>query len=140
MSVGKVPDEWKLAIIKPRFKKGVLSDIANYRPISLTSVFSKLMEKLIVEELLKYLKGQNLITKHQHGFLSKRSTATNLIESLNDWTLSLEIGKNQRVTYIDFAKAFDCVSHEKLMLKLSRPMYGINGNLLLWIKNFLQGR
>ena len=95
MSVGKVPDEWKLAIIKPRFKNGVLSDKPNYRPISLTSVFSKLMEKLMVEALLKYLLGQNLITKHQHGFLFKRSTATNLIESLNDWTLSLEVDKNQ---------------------------------------------
>ena len=55
MSVGKVPAAWKLAIIKPLFKKGASSDPANYRPVSLTSVFSKLMEKVVVDELLKYL-------------------------------------------------------------------------------------
>jgi len=85
MSVGKHwNDCWKTAIFTPLFKKGVSSDPSNYRPISLTSVFSKLMERVIVINLLNYLRSHNLISKQQHGFLSNRFTATNLLESLNE--------------------------------------------------------
>ena len=118
MSIGKVPGDWKEAIIKPLFKKGPSSDPASYRPVSLTSVFSKLMEKVVVEQMLRYLLINKLISKQQHGFLSRRSTATNLIESLNDWTLNLENKHGQSIAYSDFAKAFDSVSHPKLLAKL----------------------
>ena len=99
---------------------------------------SKLMEKIIVEQMLKYLLTNNLISKQQHGFLSRRSTATNLIESLNDWTVKMENRQGQSVAYIDFAKAFDSVSHPKLLTKLGA--YGIGGVLLNWISDFLTGR
>ena len=59
------------AIIIPLFKKGSSSDPSNYRPVSLTSIFSKLMEKVIVQEMLNYLRSNNLISKQQHGFISK---------------------------------------------------------------------
>ena len=68
LSIGRVPSEWKDAIITPLFKKGASSNVSNYRPISLTSVFCKLMEKYIVEELVKYLLTNDLISKQQHGF------------------------------------------------------------------------
>ena len=96
------------------------------------------MEKIIVEQMLKYLLTNNLISKQQHGFLSRRSTATNLIESLNDWTVKMENRQGQSVAYIDFAKAFDSVSHPKLLTKLGA--YGIGGVLLNWISDFLTGR
>ena len=60
----------------------------------------------------------NLITKQQHGFLSKHSTCTNLLESLNDWTISLGLSYSVAVAYIDFSRAFDSVCHSKLLLKL----------------------
>jgi len=138
MSVGKVPSDWKTAIIMPLYKKGSSSQVANYRPISLTSVFSKLMERMISVELINYLQQHHLITKQQHGFLAKRSTSTNLIESLNDWTMSIEKKHCQSVAYIDFAKAFDSVCHKKLLNKLSG--YGICGSLLDWISSFLSDR
>jgi len=138
LSVGKVPAGWKTAIITPLFKKGVSSDPSNYHPISLTSVFSKLIERVIVINLLNYLRSHNLISKQQHGFLSKRSTATNLLDSLNDWSVSLENGTHQTVAYVDFAKAFDSVCHSKLVAKLRQ--YGIEGSLLEWISDFLSGR
>ena len=106
MSIGRVPEEWKQAFIKPLYKKGPSSDPASYRPVSLTSVFSKLMEKIIVEQLLKYLLANNLISKQQHGFLSRKSTATNLLESLNDWTVNMENKHSQSIAYIDFATSF----------------------------------
>ena len=87
MSIGKIPEEWKHAVVTPVYKNGSASSAANYRPISLTCVACKLMERVIVNETLCFLRKHGLITKHQHGFLSGRSTTSNLLETLNDWTL-----------------------------------------------------
>jgi len=121
LSVGKIPSSWKNAIITPIYKKGLSSDPANYRPISLRSVFGKLMERVIAVDMTNYLLTNKLLNPSQYGFLSKRSTLTNLVESVNDWTVSIENKVYNRVAYIDFSRAFDSVSHVKLLYKLS-PM------------------
>ena len=133
-----LPLEWKTAIIIPVFKKGSPSDPSNYRPIALTPTCCKILESLIAAELIKFLNDHNLICKHQHGFLKKHSTITNLLESVNDWTLSLSNKKSVAIAYIDFTRAFDSVSHPKLLHKLES--YGIHGNLLFWILSFLTER
>ena len=88
--------------------------------------------------MLEYLHRHNLITSQQHGFLSKHSTCTQLLECVNDWSLALRNHHVTDVVYFDFAKAFDTVSHTKLILKLSG--YGICGPLLDLLTNFLSGR
>ena len=93
---------------------------------------------IIAIELVDFLNSHKLISKHQHGFLKRHSTCTNLLESLNDWTLSLSNYKSVVVAYIDFARAFDSISHSKLITKLTS--YGIRGNLLFWIQAFLTDR
>ena len=138
MSVGDIPSSWRKAIITPIYKKGPSSDPANYRPVSLTSVFGKIMERVIAADMIDYLLRNNLLNVSQHGFLSKRSTLTNLLESFDDWTISIENKFPNRVAYIDFSRAFDSVSHPKLLHKLKS--YGIDGILLDWVANFLSGR
>jgi hypothetical protein len=133
-----IPSDWKTATITPKFKKGQPSLPSNYRPIALTCTCCKILEKIIANELILFLKNHNLIDKQQHGFLKHHSTATNLLDSLNDWTISLSAHHSTTIAYIDFQRAFDSVSHEKLLHKLAS--YGISGNLLLWIKNFLTNR
>ena len=71
----------------------------------------------------------------QHGFVKGKSTCTNLLECINDWTLILQNKDSVTVTYIDFSKAFDTVCHEKLFACLYA--YGIRGSVLNWIQNFL---
>jgi len=137
-SVGQIPQEWLRAIVTPVYKSGSSSIASNYRPISLTCVACKLMERIIVCEMLHYLRSNNLISKQQHGFLSRRSTTTNLLETINDWTLAIDNRNAISVVYIDFARAFDTVCHSKLCYKLSR--YGVTGNLLKWIQSFLTDR
>ena len=88
--------------------------------------------------ILDYLRVNNLITKHQHGFMSRRSTVTNLLESVNDWTLALNDKHGVVIAYIDYAKAFDTVCHAKLLRKLASQ--GISGDLLEWICVFLHDR
>ena len=94
-SSSTVPREWKLASVTPIFfKKGIPCDVINYRPISQTSVCCKIMESIIKDELLTYLLSKRLISRHQHGFLSRRPTGTQLIDCLNDWTLNIENKKS----------------------------------------------
>ena len=84
MTIGKVPDEWRSAIVTAVHKGGLASIISHYRPVSLTLVASKVIEKVVVVNLFTYLRHCNLISKQQHGFLSGKSTTTNILESLAD--------------------------------------------------------
>ena len=138
MRLGCLPDQWKTAVVRPIFKKGKASDPNNYRPISLTCVCCKLFESIIKNHLLSHLVCNSLISKTQHGFLSRLSTTTNLIESLNDWTSSLENKMPVKVIYIDFEKAFDKVSIPKLISKLKG--IGISVQILQIINSFLTNR
>ena len=92
----------------------------------------------MVQELLHFLYIHKLISSHQHGFLQSRSASTNLLESLNDWTISLSYHRSVVVAYIDFARAFDSISYPKLFIKLEG--YGIRGNLMFLLKAFLTNR
>jgi hypothetical protein len=96
------------------------------------------MESVILDKMTHYLLSNNLLSDNQHGFLKKRSTLTNLLSSLRHWLTSLDSGRSTDVIYIDFAKAFDTVSHAKLLHKLTS--YGIHGKLYDWIKAWLSGR
>ncbi|KAK6178413.1 hypothetical protein SNE40_013205 [Patella caerulea] len=79
-----------------------------------------------------------LLSKHQHGFVSGRSTSTNLLAVIDTWTKALDDLTPVDTIYLDFAKAFDSVPHERLLNKLEG--YGIKGEVLTWIRQFLHGR
>ena len=133
-----LPQQWKDASITPIFKKGDRRVAANYRPVSLTSVVCKVMERLVVNQVLDHVKGNSLLCEEQHGFQSGRSTVTNLLEALNVWTEALMHGLPVDVIYLDYAKAFDTVPHERLLRQISS--FGIKGKALHWIRSFLTGR
>ena len=101
MSICKLPSAWRKAISTPIFKKGQSSSPANYRSISFTSIFSKLPESGVVRHImLDYLRTCNLLINLQHGFLTRKSTITHLLESVNDWTLSVENNNDLVVAFI----------------------------------------
>ena len=135
LSVAFVSDAWKKAIITPVFKKGVAGNVCNYRPISLTCVPSKVMERVIATQIYNHLNRNSILHHAQHGFCKGRSTCTNLLESFNDWTISIQYKHSVTIAYVDFSKAFDTVSHSKLFARLAS--YGITGNLLQWLCQFL---
>jgi hypothetical protein len=101
-----LPEVWLKSFITPIFKKGNPCDANNYWPISLTATLCKLMEAIIKDQLVRYLVDKGLINKHQHAFITNHSTATNLVECINDWIVSLESPNHTDVVYIDFSKAF----------------------------------
>jgi len=138
LSVAFVPDKWKRATIVPVHKKGSVKVISNYRPISVTCVTCKLFERVIANKIRHQLIVNSLLHPSQHGFIKGRSTCTNLLESLNDWTLYFQDKHQVAIAYIDFSKAFDVVCHKKLFARLSS--YGIQGILLSWLQQLFCGR
>lgn len=135
---GVLPSVWKTAWVVPIFKKGDKLNAVNYRPISLVSIVCKILERLVVAELVPYLLHNNIIPAEQHGFLPGRSVFTNLARCLDDWTKALDNGHPIDVVYFDFSKAFDKVPINYLLYKLN--FYGISGNLRAWIAEFLTDR
>ena len=134
---GALPDDWKDACIVPLFKKGDRSKAENYRPVSLTSISSKLLEHIVHSNIMDHLDKFGFLNDAQHGFRQKRSCETQLITTLNDFSDCLNNKEQIDAILLDFSKAFDKVDHEGLLLKLEHA--GINGNLLLWIRSFLIG-
>ena len=128
---------WRLGHITPIFKKGGKRFVNNYRPVSVTCVACRIMERVILQSLHNYLHN-NLLSIFQHGFLSKRSTASSLLFSSSDWISSLDNKLCTDVIFVDFAKAFDAVSHEKLLYKLSN--FEVKGCIFDWIRAFLSNR
>ena len=138
MDTGTLPPSWKTGHITPIHKKGKKSNANNYRPVSLTSVFSKLMESLIRDHIIDHMMTNGLFADEQHGFVPGRSCTTQLLTVLEEWTAYMEDGECIDAIYLDFKKAFDTVPHERLLTKLAA--YGIKGKILNWIRNFLVGR
>jgi hypothetical protein len=138
LRTGVVPQDWKSANITAIYKKGSKKIAGNYRPISLTCIVCKLMETLVRNSLVEYMKKNNLFSNQQYGFISGRSTVLQLIRVLDRWTEILDKGGSIDVIYCDFMKAFDKVPHRRLIEKLE--YYGIGDPLLSWIRAFLSNR
>ena len=101
----QVPEAWKHANVTAIFKKGSRTEAANYRPISLRSVASKLLEHIIHSHVMKHLELHNILTDSQHGFRDKRSTETQLIQTMHDISKSLDKKETADMAILDFTKA-----------------------------------
>ena len=135
---GEVVDDWKNAHVKALYKKGSREYASNYRPISLTCISCKMMEKLIRDHIVSYMINNKLSSDIQYGFRSLRACALQLLEVMETWTKWLDDGKSFDCIYFDFSKAFDTVPHARLIKKLIS--YGIDGKMLSWVKSFLNNR
>ncbi len=133
-----LPNAWKQPNITAIFKKGNRKSPENYRPISLTSISCKLMESIMRDIIMKYLHSNNLICNNQFGLIKGRSTNLQLLNVLDNWTISLDNKTPIDVILMDFKKAFDSVPHLRLITKLKA--YGFENPLLGWINNFITGR
>ena len=97
--------------IIPLFKKGSRNKSENYRPVSLTSVICKLLERLIKDHMVDFLVKHKLLNSSQHGFLKARSCLTNMLCFLEEITKWIDVGSPVDIIYLDFQKAFDKVPH-----------------------------
>jgi hypothetical protein len=135
---GVFPEKLKLCRVIPIFKTGNPLECDNYRPISLLSSISKVLEKIVAEKLIAHLLDNDLLYVHQYGFLPNRSTEHNLLQIINYISNALNEGDFCIRVFLDLKKAFDVCSHEILLKKLIKM--GIRGNAYKWFENYLASR
>lgn len=136
--LSKVPRTWKQANVIPIHKKDSKSVLGNYRPVSLLSVLIKIMERIIFKHLYNHFQDNFLLSVWQSGFRPGSSTVTQLIELYHSFCDAVDNNKEIRVVFLDISKAFDKVWHKGLIFKLKK--WGISGNLLDWIIDYLKDR
>ena len=132
------PDNMKIANIKPIFKEGDKEKIANYRPISILPILSKVYERSCTDQLVKYLEIKDLISKSQHAYRKGHSTQTCLVEIINELHENLDRGYFTGLAKLDLSKAYDSISHSLLLHKLAQM--GLSENSIEYIKSYLNNR
>ena len=135
---GKFPDKLKLSRIVPVYKSGDPKLCDNYRPIALVNTLSKVLEKIVSIKLTNHLQINDLLYKHQYGFLKGRSTEQNLLHVVNFISQALNKGNFCIGIFLDLKKAFDVCSHDILLKKLKK--FGIEGKAHDWFKSYLLNR
>ena len=138
LSSGVFPDSWKVARVVPILKEGLSDDRSNYRPISVLPVASRLFEKVVYDQLYRYLDENKLICLQQSGFHSLHSFVTCLLKCTNDWHVNIDKGKFTAMIFIDLKKAFDTVDHGILLEKMK--FYGTSGIEHDWFRSYLNNR
>ena len=135
---GKFPDKLKLSRIVPVYKSGDPKLCDNYRPIALVNTLSKVLEKIVSIKLTNHLQINDLLYKHQYGFLKGRSTEQNLLHVVNFISQALNKGNFCVGIFLDLKKAFNVCSHDILLKKLKK--FGIEGKAHDWFKSYLLNR
>ena len=132
------PSSWKMAQVMPVYKKGSRQDIANYRPISLLPILSKVMEHAINTQLCDYLEACNLFHANQHGFRRRKSCCSALLALCSRLFTAKNNGQFTAMASLDFSRAFDTIDHNILLMKLAK--FSMSSSVVAWFKSYLADR
>ena len=134
------PAMWKWAKVIPLLKAGNADSILpkNYRPVALLPILSKILEKVVFRQLVKYLEENNLVHPNLHGSRAGHDTSTALLQLYDKWVDELEDDKMVGVLICDQSAAFDLCDHRILLEKLE--IMGLQTSALNWIRSYLSDR
>lgn len=138
LSVGAIPREWKCGRVIPIHKSGKKSVVSNYRPISLLCTVGKLLEHIVAKHISTFVEQNSLLFRNQHGFRRGLSTVTQLVEISHFLAEVINRRGQTDLIFLDFSKAFDRVSHPKLLFKLKHLLR--NEKIIAWLSNYFQNR
>jgi len=141
LQIGVVPDIFKIAHVKPLLKKTNLDkeNLKNYRPVSNLPFLSKILERLVLKQLLSHLKLNSLEETFQSAYREHHSTETALVRVVNDLLNLIDQGSCSLLSLLDLSSAFDTIDHG-LLLKRLQTTYGISGTALKWFESYLYNR
>lgn len=132
------PESMKAATIKCLHKKNSTDEPANYRPLSILPVLSKIFERAAVDQMVQFLEANNLISRNQHAYRKGHSTITSLAEVTNHVYKEIDKGLIVGMASLDLSKAFDSISHSHLLQKLTD--IGLGPSTVKWTKSYLANR
>ena len=138
INTGIVPREMKAARVTPIYKAGQKTKCKNYRPISILPVFSKVLEKIVNNQILNHLETNNLINKNQYGFRKNLGTSHALAAFTQETYEAFDNGHCVLGIFIDFSKAFDTINHDILLTKLTQLNF--SACTVKWIRDYLTQR
>jgi hypothetical protein len=138
LHTGIFPDRLKIARVIPIFKMNDNTILDNYRPISLLPAISKIIEKIVFNQLYEYFTTNKLFYDSQYGYRKLHSTEYAALELVDRIKRCIDDSKIPFSIFLDMSKAFDTLNHEVLLYKLQ--YYGINGICLQWFKSYLTSR
>ena len=122
------PDDLKTGKVAPVFKSGDRDNLNNYRPITVLPTIARVFEKLIYQQLYRFLDKHNILGKQKYGFRSLHSNALALSQVTDHWLMNIDNGSMNSVVFLDIRKAFNTIDHQILIKKLSQ--YGIQDDKL----------
>ena len=132
-------DESKKAWVLPVYKSGNRQNCENYRPISILPFISKVLERLVFNQLYKFLSDNSLLSKHQFRIRPKNSTLTALIQMCDEWYQNMDDGNLNGVVFLDIRKAFDSVDHQILLHKI-KTQFGLRNIEFDWFASYLTNK
>ena len=134
----RFPTQWKYAKVVPLHKKESTLERKNYRPVAILSPLSKILEKIVYEQLYGYFTRNKILHSNLHGFRKNRSTQTALLQMYDRWVGAAAKGQVSGAVLLDLSAAFDLVPPDILLAKLE--MYGLETDFLNWIRSYLSDR
>ena len=135
---GIFPDKLKVSKVIPLFKAGDATSKTCFRPISILPATSKIFESVIESQMRSYLHTNNIINKNQYGFQKKSNTVAASADMMNSIYCAKDKGSKVICVFLDFSKAFDCISHSLLLHKIQK--YGFSENAIQLLRSYLQNR
>ena len=138
---GTVPPAFKHALVNPLLKKNDLDpdNLKNYRPVSNLSFISKVLEKIVANQINNHLAKNQLLDEHQSAYRKLHNTETALLKIFNDLLFSADEKKISVIVLLDLSAAFDTIDHSILLERLCTT-FGFNGVVLKWFESYLCGR
>ena len=138
IQTAKVPNALKIAKIIPVFKSGSQYDINNYRPISILPAISKILEKVVCHQVMKFLETNNFFYAKQYGFRKGIGVESAVLDMVIKLERALDRNMCAAGLFLDLSKAFDTVDHKILLDKLYSA--GIRGLCHDWFVSYLSHR
>ncbi|CAK1582481.1 unnamed protein product [Parnassius mnemosyne] len=132
------PKQWKVALVKPTPKKPHPNEYKDLRPISILPFMSKILERVVCTQMTEYLEANNILPKKQSGFRKSRSTATALMDVVDDILSAQDVGEGTLLVLLDFSRAFDTINTTLLLSKLA--YYGFDNLTIKWFASYLTSR